>query len=70
MLLNKFINTILLTSFNTEIYNYFSRNNKLSTDIMNNIMGAMGKAMNNAVPSTAISVEKIWKKEEIKKVFL
>ena len=38
MLLNKFINTILLTSFNTEIYNYFGRNNKLSSDIMNNII--------------------------------
>jgi hypothetical protein len=38
MLLNKFINTILLTSFNTEIYNYFGRNNRLSSDIMNNII--------------------------------
>ena len=33
ILLNKFFNTILLTSFNTEIYNYFNRNNKLNSDI-------------------------------------
>lgn len=38
ILLNKFFNTILLTSFNTEIYNYFNRNNKLNSDIMNNII--------------------------------
>ena len=38
ILLNKFINTILLTSYNNEIYNYFSRNNKLSPDIMNNMI--------------------------------